>query len=174
VAGLTRGGGRRLELEIAKITEIRILGMGDVLSLIEKAQQTMDQKKAVDIQNKLKKNAFTLEDFKDQIQQIKKMGSLEQIMSMIPGFNKIKKLKGFVPDEKELVQIEAIINSMTLAERKNYTIINASRRRRISKGSGTTVQDVNKLLKNYAQMQKMMKKMKKGNLAKLSKGLMPF
>ncbi len=151
----------------------RILGMGDVLSLIEKAQETIDQKKALELQEKLKKDAFTLEDFRDQLKQIRKMGSLEQIISMIPGMNKVKKLKGLMPDEKELVQAEAIINSMTPEERRNYTIINASRRRRIAKGSGTKVQDVNRLLKNYAEMQKMLKKMKKSKF-KIPKGMLPF
>ncbi len=148
----------------------RILGMGDVLSLIEKATEEIDQKKALELQEKLKKNAFTLEDFRDQLKQIRRMGSLQDILNMIPGFNKLsKKMKGLLPDEKELIHIEAIINSMTPEERTNYKIINASRRRRIAKGSGTSVQDVNKLLKNYTQMQKMFKKIKKGNL----KGL-PF
>ena len=152
----------------------RILGMGDVLSLIEKAQDTIDQKKAQELQKKLKKNAFTLEDFRDQLRQLRKMGSLEQIISMIPGLNKMKQLKGMMPDEKELIQVEAIINSMTPQERTNYTIINGSRRRRIAKGSGTTVQDVNKLLKNYAQMHKMLKKMKKNKFKQLPGGLLPF
>jgi len=119
----------------------RILGMGDVLSLIEKAQDTIDQKKALELQDKLKTNSFTLEDFRDQLRQIRKMGSLEQIISMIPGLNKMKQLKGLAPDEKELIRVEAIINSMTPQERRSYTIINASRRRRIANGSGTAVQD---------------------------------
>ncbi len=148
----------------------RILGMGDVLSLIEKAQDTIDQKQALELKKKLEHNAFTLEDFRDQLRQIRRMGSLEQIFSMIPGFNKMKQLKGMMPEEKELNQIEAIINSMTPQERRNYQIINASRRRRIAKGSGTSVQDVNKLLKNYAQMNKMFKKMKK-NKFKALKGM---
>ncbi len=140
----------------------RILGMGDVLTLIEKAQATFDAKKAVELEKKIRKESFTLEDFRDQLQQIKKMGTLEQIIGMIPGLNKIKSLQGLRPDESELVGIEAIIDSMTKAERRNYTIINGSRRRRIAQGSGTSVQDVNKLLKNFVHMQKMMKKLKKG------------
>ncbi len=152
----------------------RILGMGDVLSLIEKAQDVMDRDKAVELQKKLSTNAFTLEDFRDQLRQLRKLGSLEQIMSMIPGFNKMKKMKGLMPDEKELVKIEAIINSMTPIERRKYSIINASRRKRIAKGSGTTIQDVNGLLKNYAHMSKMFKKMKKNKFRGLPKGLMPF
>lgn len=142
----------------------RILGMGDVLTLIEKAQATFDAKKAVELEKKIRKESFTLEDFRDQLQQIKKMGTLEQIIGMIPGLNKIKSLQGLRPDESELVRIEAIINSMTRVERRNYTIINGSRRRRIAQGSGASVQDVNKLLKNFVHMQKMMKKLKKGGL----------
>ncbi len=153
----------------------RILGMGDVLTLIEKAQDSMDRGKALELQRKLKRDAFTLEDFKDQLVQIRKMGSLEQIISMIPGLNKMKKrLKGAMPDEREFVKIEAIINSMTPLERRKYTIINASRRRRIAKGSGTTVQDVNQLLKNYSEMNKMFKKMRKGKFKQFPKGLLPF
>ncbi len=152
----------------------RILGMGDVLTLIEKAQDTIDKDKALELQQKLKKNAFTLEDFRDQLRQVRKLGSLEQIISMIPGLNKMKQFKGMMPDEKELVKIEAIINSMTPEERRKYNIINASRRRRIAKGSGTTVQDVNQLLKNYAEMNKMLKKFGKGGFKKMSRGMFPF
>ncbi len=152
----------------------RILGMGDMLSLIEKAQDTIDKKKALELQKKLKKDGFTLEDFRDQLRQLRKMGSLEQIISMIPGLaGKMKQFKHMMPDERELKRTEAIIDSMTLEERRNYAIINASRRKRIAKGSGTTIQDVNQLLKNYAQMQKMLKKMRKSKF-KLPKGLMPF
>ncbi len=139
----------------------RILGMGDVLSLIEKAEAVVDKKKADKLAQKLRKNAFTLEDFLDQIQQIKKMGSLEQLMGMIPGMGKLKQMKNMPkPDESELVRTEAIISSMTLGERRNHMLINASRRQRIAKGSGTSVQDVNKVLKSYTQMLKMMKKFK--------------
>jgi len=152
----------------------RILGMGDVLSLIEKAQDTVDRKKALELQEKLRRDAFTLEDFRDQLRQIRKMGSLEQILSMIPGLGKMKGLKELAPDERELVQVEAIINSMTPQERQNYSVINASRRRRIASGSGTTVQDVNRLLKNYAEMSKMLKKMKKSKFRQFPKGLLPF
>ncbi|MGQ9499625.1 MAG: signal recognition particle protein [Dissulfurimicrobium sp.] len=152
----------------------RILGMGDVLTLIEKARETIDQKKALELQDKLRKDTFTLEDFRDQLRQIKKMGGIEQIISMIPGLNKIKQLKNFVPDEKEFIHIEAIINSMTAKERRDYTIINASRRRRIAAGSGTTVQDVNRLLKNYAEMQKILKKMRQSKFRGFPKGILPF
>jgi signal recognition particle subunit SRP54 len=137
----------------------RILGMGDVLTLIEKAEAVVDKKKADKLAQKIRKNTFTLEDFLDQIQQIKKMGSLEQLMGMIPGINRIKQLKDMPkPDEKELVRTEAIISSMTVKERRNYQILNASRRQRIAGGSGTSVQDVNRVLKSYTQMLKMMKK----------------
>jgi signal recognition particle subunit SRP54 len=139
----------------------RILGMGDVLSLIEKAEAVVDKKQAEKLAKKIKKSEFSLEDFRDQIQQIKKMGSLEQIMGMIPGLNKMKQMQNMPkPDESELVRTEAIINSMTPVERRNYQIINASRRQRIASGSGTSVQDVNRVIKSYSQMLKMMKKMK--------------
>jgi len=139
----------------------RILGMGDVLSLIEKAEAVVDRKKAEKLAKKIRKNEFSLEDFRDQIQQIKKMGSLEQIMGMIPGLNKMKQMQNMPkPDDSELVRTEAIINSMTQVERRNYQIINPSRRQRIAKGSGTSVQDVNRVIKSYSQMLKMMKKMK--------------
>jgi len=156
----------------------RILGMGDVLSLIEKAEAVVDQKNAEQLARKIQKNAFTLEDFLDQIQQIKKMGSLEQIMGMIPGINKLKQIKDAPkPDEKELVKTEAIIRSMTLKERRNHRIIDASRRLRIAKGSGTSVAEVNRVLKSYAMMLKMMKNLKGkgimtgGKRRKLPKGL---
>lgn len=138
----------------------RILGMGDVLTLIEKAEAAVDKDKADKLAEKLKRNQFTLEDFLDQIQQIKKMGSLEQILSMVPGINKLKQLKDAPkPDEKELGKTEAIIRSMTLKERRNHKIITTSRRQRIATGSGTTVTDVNRVLKSYSAMLKMMKKM---------------
>jgi signal recognition particle subunit SRP54 len=139
----------------------RILGMGDVLTLIEKAEAAVDKEQAQKLAQKLRKEGFTLEDFRDQIQQIKKMGTLEQIMGMIPGMNRIKQLQNMPkPDERELVRVEAIINSMTLKERRNHAIINAGRRQRIAGGSGTSVQDVNKVIKSYTDMLKMMKKLK--------------
>ena len=139
----------------------RILGMGDVLTLIEKAEAVVDKKEADLLAKKLRLNLFTLEDFLDQIQQIKKMGSLEQIIDMVPGINKLKQLKDAPkPDEKELVKTEAIIRSMTFKERKNHKIINNSRRTRIAAGSGTTLADVNRVLKSYSQMLKMMKKIR--------------
>ncbi len=139
----------------------RILGMGDVLTLIEKAEAVVDQKKADKLAQKLQKSQFTLEDFLDQLQQIKKMGSLQQIIGMIPGINKLKQLKEAPePDEKELGKTEAIICSMTLKERRDHRIINASRRQRIATGSGTTVADVNRVIKSYTAMLKLMKKMR--------------
>jgi signal recognition particle subunit SRP54 len=152
----------------------RILGMGDVLSLIEKAQTHFDEKQALELEKKIRKETFTLDDFKDQLKQIKKMGSLEQMMQMIPGINRIKGIKDMRPDEKEMVRTEAIINSMTPGERKNYQIINGSRRRRIAKGSGTTVQEVNKMLKNFEQMQKMLKQFSKGGRKAFQRGHLPF
>ncbi len=139
----------------------RILGMGDVLTLIEKAEAVVDQKKADKLAQKLKMSQFTLEDFLDQLRQIKKMGSLQQILGMIPGINKLKQLKDAPePNEKELNKTEAIICSMTFKERRDHRIISASRRQRIADGSGTTVADVNRVLKSYTAMLKMMKKMR--------------
>ncbi len=151
----------------------RILGMGDVLTLVEKAQVSMDEKKARELERKIKKDSFTLEDFRDQLQQIKRMGSLDSILSMIPGFSSLKKAKNIKVDEKNIIKIEAIINSMTMKERLNPAILNASRRVRIAKGSGTTVQDVNRLMKQYKQMRQMMKKFKKGGMKSL-RNLLPI
>jgi len=153
----------------------RILGMGDMLSFIEKAQSAVDEKKAADLEKKLRKNEFTLEDFRDQMAQVRKMGSLSDIIKMIPGAGKNKQLQNMDVDDGELVKIEAIINSMTRKERRQHQIINGSRRKRIANGSGTSVQDVNKLLKNYSQVLKMIKKLNKGGLSKgLGRGMMPF
>lgn len=138
----------------------RILGMGDVLSLIEKAESVIDKDQAEAMQKRLRKEGFTLENFRDQLQSIKKMGSLESILSMIPGAGKaMKQMQGAQLPDKEMKKIEAIIGSMTVQERRDHRIINGSRRLRISKGSGTTVQDVNQLLKRFTEAQKMMKKM---------------
>ena len=136
----------------------RILGMGDILSLVEKAQAAIDEKTARQMQESLRKSDFTLEDFRNQLKQIKKMGPLKDMIGMIPGMGKIKALKGMEPDDGELVKIAAIIDSMTKKERNNYLIIDGRRRKRIARGSGTTVQDVNRLLKNYIEIRKMMKK----------------
>ena len=142
----------------------RILGMGDVLSLVEKAQQTFDMEEAKKMEKKLRKDEFTLDDFLNQMQQVKKLGSLESILGMIPGMGGLKKqLEGqdLDLDGKEMRQIEAIIKSMTPQERADIGLVNGSRRKRIALGSGTRVQDVNKLLKQFGEMKKMMKKMKK-------------
>jgi len=152
----------------------RILGMGDVLTLIEKAQAVVDEKKAIEIEKKLKKSQFTLEDFRDQMVQIRKMDSLSDLINMIPGMGKSKHLKNLTVDDRELVRIEAIINSMTPRERRQYNIINGSRRKRIAKGSGTSVQDVNRLLKNYAQLMKMLKKINKGGMRGFGRDMLPF
>lgn len=138
----------------------RILGMGDVLSLIEKAQEAFDEKKALELEKKMRTQQFTLDDFLDQMQQLKKMGPLSQILSMIPGFN-ANALKDLDMDdnEKKMARIEAIIKSMTKQERNDPSIINGSRRKRIAAGSGTTVQEVNRLLKDFEEMKKMMKMM---------------
>ncbi|MBS3808864.1 MAG: signal recognition particle protein [Desulfobacterales bacterium] len=152
----------------------RILGMGDMLSFIEKAQGAVDEKKAEELEKKLRKNEFTLEDFRDQMSQVRKMGSINDLIKMIPGVSKNKQLNNLQVDDKELVRIEAIINSMTPAERRNHNILNGSRRKRIARGSGTNVQDVNKLLKNYTQVLKMMKKINKGGMRGMPRNMMPF
>ncbi|HLA51279.1 MAG TPA: signal recognition particle protein [Thermodesulfobacteriota bacterium] len=153
----------------------RILGMGDVLTLIEKAQEFVDEKKAKELEKKIKKDTFTLEDFGEQLRQIKKMGSLESIIAMVPGFKEMQKKSGVMPDEKELFKTEAIINSMTKKERLNHTILNANRRKRIANGSGTSVQDVNKLVKQYLQTREMMKRFSKGRLPLIGgRGFSPF
>lgn len=137
----------------------RILGMGDVLSLIEKAQNAFDIDQAKEMEKKLRKEDFTLDDFLEQLQQVRKLGSFEQILSMLPGMGNLsKKLQDVEFDEKEIKHIEAIIRSMTKKERRDPSIINGSRRKRISLGSGTRVQDVNKLLKQFAEARKMMKR----------------
>jgi signal recognition particle subunit SRP54 len=135
----------------------RILGMGDMLSLIEKVEQNIDQKDAEEMQRKLIEDDFTLADFRDQIGQLKKLGSLESILGMMPKMGPLKDLKNAKVDEKEITRLVAIVDSMTARERANHMIINGARRRRIAKGSGTSVQEVNNLLKQYAQMRKMMK-----------------
>ncbi|MEN8211592.1 MAG: signal recognition particle protein [Thermodesulfobacteriota bacterium] len=150
----------------------RILGMGDTLSFIEKAQASVDEKEAKALEKKLRKNSFTLEDFRNQMKSVRKMGSIKDILGMIPGMNK-KQLKGINISDKEFNKIEAIINSMTPGERRVHTIIKGSRKKRIAKGSGTKVQDVNKLLKSYAQSMKMIKKFNKGGM-KSMKNMLPF
>ncbi|MGM0445567.1 MAG: signal recognition particle protein [Bacillota bacterium] len=136
----------------------RILGMGDVLSLIEKAEQSIDKEKAKKLEERLKNNQFTFEDFLDQLEQLRDMGPLEEIMGMIPGMSGAKQLKNLQVDEKQLDHIEAIINSMTKEEKVDPKLINGSRRKRIAKGSGTSIQEVNRLLKQYRETKKMIKK----------------
>lgn len=152
----------------------RILGMGDILSLVEKAQATIDEKTARQLEKKIRKNEFSLEDFRNQLTQIRKMGSLKDMLGMIPGLNKIKALKDVEPDDKELIKITAIIDSMTPKERFNYLIIDGRRRKRIALGSGTSVQDVNRVLKNYADIKKMMKKFSSKGGIKSFKRNFPF
>lgn len=153
----------------------RILGMGDVLTLIEKAEAAFDEKKAKELEKKIRKDSFTLEDFRDQLQQIRKMGSLESILKMIPGLPKqMKGMGGLQVDDRELIRVEAMINSMTPKERANFTIINGSRRLRIATGSGTSVQEVNRLLKQYAQARKMMKQFSKMGGKGMGRGQVPF
>ncbi len=154
----------------------RILGMGDVMSLIEKAQETVSREEAQKLATKLKKNSFDLDDFRNQLKQVKKLGGLESIMGMIPGMGKMK-LPDAELNEKELTKVDAIISSMTSKERADYTVINGSRRARIAKGSGTQVQDINRLLKQFAEMRKMMKSMTSGKMGKMAKmfgGRRPF
>ena len=155
----------------------RILGMGDVLTLIEKAQQSFDEKKALELEKKLRTQQFTLEDFLEQLQQLKSMGPLNQFLGMIPGMDN-KAMKNIQVDEKQMVYIEAIIQSMTKQERINPSIINSKRRQRIAKGSGTSIQQVNQLLKQFESMKKMMKKFSNPKAMKGMRGLggfkMPF
>ncbi|MGA3096932.1 MAG: signal recognition particle protein [Bryobacteraceae bacterium] len=152
----------------------RILGMGDVLSLIEKASQEIDHKQAVEMQRKLIENEFTLEDFRDQMRQLKKLGSLGSLLDMMPKVGMLRELKDVKVDEKEIGRVVAIIDSMTPRERDNHMIINGSRRRRIARGSGSSVQDVNQLLKQYAQARKMMKSLSGGFMGrKLGKMKLP-
>jgi signal recognition particle subunit SRP54 len=148
----------------------RILGMGDVLSLIEHAQKSFDQKEAEQLQKAIMDESFTFDDLKDQLKKLRTMGPLENILSMIPGVNKMKNID---VNEKDLIKIEAIINSMTKKEKRNHAIINGSRRRRIAIGSGTTVPDVNRVVKQYVEMKKMLKMFKGKKGFKLPKFL-PF
>jgi signal recognition particle subunit SRP54 len=150
----------------------RILGMGDIVSLVEKAQDVFDEKKAAEFEKKLRKDEFTLEDFRDQIKQMKKLGSLESIIGMIPGFSKFKGAIDFSEAEKDIKKTEAIINSMTPKERLYPQIVDGNRRLRISKGSGTRVQDINDLLRKYSETKKMIKKFTKGGMKGFPKQLL--
>jgi signal recognition particle subunit SRP54 len=154
--------------------------MGDVLSFIEKVEQSLDEKKAQELEQKLREQTFTLEDFRDQLQQVRSMGPLDQLLEMIPGADK-KALKNLQVDEKEFVRMEAIINSMTPKERVNHKIVNSKRKQRIAKGSGTDIRDVNKLLKQFEQTRKLMKKFTGGGgkrsrrmSKRFSRGTLPF
>jgi len=152
----------------------RILGMGDILTLVEKAQETIDEKQARELERKLRKSQFTLEDFREQLLRVRKMGSMEDILGMIPGMGgKLKELKGAAPDESELKRTLAIIDSMTREERHNAKILNGSRRKRIALGSGTTVQEVNRLLKNFQQAEAMIKRFSQAGGRKAGRNL-PF
>jgi signal recognition particle subunit SRP54 len=136
----------------------RILGMGDVLSLIERVEQSVDAKQVAELERKLRRSEFTLEDFRDQLRQIRKMGPLEQVLGMLPKIGPLAKVpKDVQVDESQLKRIEAIINSMTNSERNDHNVIDGKRRKRIARGSGTTVQEVNQVLKQYLQMRQMMK-----------------
>lgn len=148
----------------------RILGMGDVLSIIEKAEEALSDQEAIELEKQLKKQEFDLDDYLAQLRQIKKMGSFSSILKMLPGVNKLGDIK---VDDKEFVKIEAMICSMTKKERRNPKILNGGRRQRIAKGSGTTVQDINKFMKSFEMTQNMMKQMKskKGGMRKALKGM---
>jgi signal recognition particle subunit SRP54 len=146
----------------------RILGMGDILSLIDKAQAEFDQKEAMELAEKIRKAEFDLEDFKKQLVAVKRMGSLEQVLGMMPGIGQMMKLGKVHTDKKELIKSQAIIDSMTPEERMDYRMISGSRRKRIARGSGTSVEDVNRLLKNFAQTKSMLKKLKRGSVRDLS------
>ncbi len=152
----------------------RILGMGDVLGLVERAEQAFDAKQAEKLQKKLKTQAFTLEDFRDQLRQLKGMGPLEQLMGMIPGLSRVKGLPDAGAQEKELKRVEAIIDSMTPGERQRPETLNGSRRKRIAAGSGTRVEDVNRLLKQFADMQKIMRQLMQAGKGGRVPRQMPF
>ncbi len=159
------GSGERLEdLELFHPDRIvsRILGMGDVLSLIEKAEQAIGENEAEELEEKLRKNQFSLDDFRTQLRTLKRMGPLESILGMIPGLGNLKELAQNKPDEKQLARVEAIISSMTPAERRNDQIINGSRRKRIAAGSGTSVEDVNRLLKQFGEMKRVLQMIGRG------------
>ena len=168
------GSGERLEdLELFHPDRIvsRMLGMGDVLSLIEKAEQAIDEDEALELEEKLRKNEFTLDDFRKQLRTIKKMGPLENILGMIPGLGDLKQLAENKPDEKQMGRVEAIICSMTPAERHDSSLISGSRRKRIAAGSGTSVEEVNRLLKQFLEMKKVLQTIGQGGMPGM-KGMM--
>jgi signal recognition particle subunit SRP54 len=170
------GSGERLQdLEPFHADRVvsRVLGMGDVLSLIEKAEEAVSMEDAAKLEEKIRRDDFTLDDFRDQLRTIKKMGPIEQILGMLPGMGALKEMKQAREqvDEKQFSRVEAIINSMTAKERRNHQLINGQRRKRIARGSGTSVEEVNRLLKQFIQMKKMLKAM--GGMAGLAKGKRP-
>jgi signal recognition particle subunit SRP54 len=149
----------------------RILGMGDVLSLIEKAEEAVDQEQAAELVEKIRKDEFTLEDFRDQLRQIRQLGPLDQILGMLPNMGPLRGLNQLKMDEKELIHIEAIINSMTAEERRNHQILNGSRRKRIARGSGRPVMEINQLLKQYVETRKMMRSLSRGIMPRMLRGM---
>jgi len=149
----------------------RILGMGDVLSLIEKAEDTVDKEQAAELAEKIRKDEFTLDDFRDQLKQIRQMGPLDQILGMLPNMGPLRGLNQMKVDEKQLVHIEAIINSMTPEERRNHQILNGSRRKRIARGCGRPVTEINQLLKQYVETRKMMRSLSKGIMPRMLRGM---
>jgi signal recognition particle subunit SRP54 len=164
------GSGERLEdLEVFHPDRIvsRMLGMGDVLTLIEKAEQVVDQEEAEELEEKIRRNEFTLDDFRSQLKTIKRMGPLESILGMIPGMGNLKQLAEHKPDERQLGRVEAIISSMTPEERRDHSVLNGSRRKRIARGSGTSVEDVNRLLKQFNEMRRVLQMMGGGALKNL-------
>ena len=168
------GSGERLEdLELFHPDRIvsRMLGMGDVLSLIEKAEQAIDEDEAAELEEKLRKNEFTLDDFRTQLKTIRRMGPLESVLGMIPGLGNLKQLAENKPDEKQMGRIEAIICSMTPEERRDQSVMNGSRRKRIATGSGTTLEEVNRLLKQFTEMRRVMQMIGQGGMAGLGKGM---
>jgi len=168
------GSGERLEdLELFHPDRIvsRMLGMGDVLSLIEKAEQAIDKDEAEQLEEKLRKNEFTLDDFRSQLKTIRRMGPLESVLGMIPGLGNLKQLADNKPDEKQMGRVEAIICSMTPAERRDHTMINGSRRKRIARGSGTSVEEVNRLLKQFTEMRRVLQMIGQGGMPKVGPGM---
>jgi signal recognition particle subunit SRP54 len=149
----------------------RILGMGDVLSLIEKAEENVNQEQAAELAEKIRKDEFTLDDFRNQLKQIRKMGPLDQILGMLPNMGPLRGLNQVNVDEKELIHIEAIISSMTPRERSHHQILNGSRRKRIARGSGRPVQEINRLLKQYVETRKLMKSLSRGIMPRMFKGM---
>jgi signal recognition particle subunit SRP54 len=168
------GSGERLDdLELFHPDRIvsRMLGMGDVLSLIEKAEQAIDKDEAEQLEEKLRKNEFTLDDFRSQLKTIRRMGPLESVLGMIPGLGNLKELAENKPDEKQMGRVEAIICSMTPSERRDHTMINGSRRRRIATGSGTSVEEVNRLLKQFTEMRKVLAMISQGGMPRMGPGM---